>query len=97
MSILLSLRELGNATGKGSLLWQEICRHSSHQFVLQQYVEETLANLKFDGLAHDYDQVRSVMRRTCKPRDTAEIVALNFHEVMLDLADYDNQKVDRSL
>lgn len=96
-SMQRSLRELGDMTRAGSFLDETIRKHAGYYFLLQQYVEEALTNLGFDGFACEYDQIRAVMRRARKPRTAAEQLAANYHEIMCDLDSYASEAVDTEL
>ncbi len=96
-SMQRSLRELSDMTRAGSFLDEVIRKHAGYYFLLQQYVEEAVTNLGFDGFACEYEEIRTVMRRARKPRTAAERVAVNYHEIMCDLDSYTGENVDAGL
>ncbi len=96
-SMQQSLRELGDMTRTGSFLDGVTRKHAGYYFLLQQYVEEAVTNLRFDGFDCGYDEIRAVMRRTRKARNAAEQLAVNYHEIICDLDSYMDTNVEANL
>lgn len=97
MSLQDSLLKLCLLAHRGSRMHETIRLHEGSRFILYQYVEEILANLKFDGFAHEYESVRSVLLRDRPCRTDADRIALNYHDIMVDLDDYSHERFDVKL
>lgn len=79
------LLELDHKTRRGSQLDELAALRDSRAFITQQYVEEVICNLRFDGYVVEYEDVRAVLRGERPPTTDGERIAVNFHGLMRDL------------
>lgn len=79
------LRQLDHKTRHGSQLDELAGVRDGRAFVTQQYIEEILCNLRFDGYEADYEGVRAVLRGERPPLTDGEHIAANFHGLMREL------------
>lgn len=93
-SLHYSLHRIAELTRKGSALDRIADERKGRRFITQQYVEEMVANLTFDGYAAEYEDVRSVLLEDRPPFGTAETIALNFHRIMQDLDQWEDRPFD---
>ena len=96
-SLQRSLLELGRKTQTGSPLDVLARERSGRSFITQQYVEEMLCNLSFDGFASEYEDVRSVLMGERPTASSAEAIACNYHDIMQCLEDYADSPFDQDL
>ncbi len=87
------LHELDHKTRSGSNLDVLARERSSRAFVTQQYVEEMVCNLQFDGYDIEYEDVRSVLLEERPPLSDAERIAANFHGLMHELPSLVKQQI----
>lgn len=79
------LLELDHKTRWGSKLDRMAGARDGRAFVTQQYIEEIICNLRFDGYEADYEDVRAVLRGERSALTDGERIAVNFHELMREL------------
>ena len=79
------LYELDHRTRSGSNLDMLARERNSRAFVTQQYVEEMICNLQFDGYDIEYEDARAVLLEERPPLTDAERIAVNFHGLMHEL------------
>lgn len=96
-SLQRTLLELGRKTQVGSPLDALARERSGRSFITQQYVEEMLCNLSFDGFASEYEDARSVLMGERPAASSAEVIACNYHGIMHNLEDYSDAPFDQSL
>ncbi len=96
-SLAYSLRQIAAHTQRGSLLDTLVDEQSGRRFVTQQYVQEIVTNLSLDGFPTDYETVREALLGELPPAGDAQRLALNYHRIMGDMADYTAMPYDVSL
>jgi len=96
-SLLHSLRQLAKLTHKGSELYAIIEERRSSRFITQEYLQEILVNLGYDGYDPDYESIRSVVlgERACAT--VAEKLAVNYHQISQNLDEFCSGQFDRAL
>ncbi|NPD30378.1 hypothetical protein HLV37_00540 [Eggerthellaceae bacterium zg-1084] len=80
-----TLADIDRLTRRGSRLDELAQARDSRAFITQQYVEEAVCNLRFDGYAVGYEDVRAVLRGERPPVTDGERIAVNFHSLMREL------------
>ena len=96
-SLRLSLEQLTNLTREGSELHTIIGERKNSRFITQEYLEEVLVCLHYDGYDPDYESIRSVVlgERACSSE--AERLAVNYHQIMRDLDRFAERPFDPAL
>lgn len=84
-SLRRTLFELDRKTRRGSSLDELARARDSRAFVTQQYVEETVCNLRFDGYDVEYEDARAVLLGERPPMTDGERIAINYHGLMHEL------------
>lgn len=84
-SLRRTLFELDRKTRRGSSLDELARARDSRAFVTQQYVEETVCNLRFDGYDVEYEDARAVLLGERAPLADGERIAANYHDLMHEL------------
>lgn len=79
------LFQLDRKTRRGSLLDELARARDSRAFVTQQYVEEAVCNLRFDGYEVEYEDARAVLLGERPPLTDGERIAVNYHALMHEL------------
>ncbi|WP_350455483.1 hypothetical protein [Slackia heliotrinireducens] len=92
-------RQIADLTYKGSDLDVIARDRAGTAFITQQYIEEMVTNLDFDGFTANYEDVRAVLVGDRPPVDAAETIAANYHSLMVELGDmvdspFDEQTLD---
>lgn len=77
-----TLFELDRKTRQGSLLDELARARDGRAFVMQQYIEEAICNLRFDGYELEYEDARAVLLGERAVATDAERIAVNFHLLM---------------
>lgn len=90
-SLRASLQDIAVLTQKGSELDLIAHERRGRRFITQVYIEEILTSLHYDGYTSHYEAIRSVLMEERDPESASEIIATNFHHVMQDLNDYNDQ------
>lgn len=80
-----TLFELDRKTRQGSLLDRLARARDGRTFVTQQYIEEVICNLRFDGYELEYEDARAVLLDERPATTDAERIAVNFHLIMRQL------------
>lgn len=82
-SLAAAVDRIGSLTQRGSKLDSIVGERNDTHFVTQAYIEEMLANLRYDGYPGDYEGVRAVLLGEREPVGVAQTVARNFHAIMV--------------
>lgn len=96
-SLQYSLSRLTELTQRGSELDSIIEERRSSRFVTQQYIEEILANLEYDGFEPDYESIRATLLAERPGKSAPAKLASNYHAIMQHLDDFADRPFDRSL
>lgn len=96
VSLQRTLDEISALTRKGSDLDLRAHERKGRGFITQQYVEEMVCNLSFDGFEVGYEDLRAVILGDRPPLDAAEMLALNFHRIMYGLDEFENAPFDEA-
>lgn len=84
-SMQTNVASIAARTQRGSLLDSVAQEHEGARFITEQYVQEILANARYDGFLADYEGIRSVLLGDRTPMGTAEHLAANFHRIMVEM------------
>lgn len=96
-SLQRTLHELGRKTQVGSPLDTLARERSGRSFITQQYIEEMLCNLSFDGFDIEYEDARSVLLGERPVACAAEAIACNYHDIMQSLETYSDTPFNQGL
>lgn len=96
VSLQRTLDEISALTREGSDLDLRAHERKGRGFITQQYVEEMVCNLSFDGFEVGYEDLRVVILGDRPPLDAAEMLALNFHRIMYGLDGFENAPFDEA-
>lgn len=91
------LFELSVFTCTGSHLDAIASERQGKRFITQQYVEDLLTNLEFDGYPAEYEEVRAVLMDEGVPVTNGEIIARNFHGIMNTLGTLQDAPFDAAI
>ncbi len=96
-SLQLTLRNIAELTRSGSALDVLASEREGKRFITQQYLEEMIANLRFDGYHAEYENIRAVLLEERPPISTSETLALNFHRIMMGFSRLEDRSFDEDL
>lgn len=96
-SLQHTLFQLSTLSQQGSTLDKIIEERRGSRFITQQYIEEVLTNLAYDGFDPDYESIRAAILGDRASETVPEKIAVNYHRIMQDLESYKHRSFDRSL
>lgn len=96
-SLQESLQNLTSLTQRGTILDSIIEERKESRFITQQYIEEIMINLTYDGYEPDYESIRAVILGDRPCFNASEKIAANYHTIIQEFENYNDKTLDADL